>query len=195
MGSLNTESTPVWRLKPHSGKGNGFIYVSITWVMFLLNGLNLMQGFKAIAWLSAWKNGKWDSQRYRKNANTAVDIYTILKWAIVLGIWYWKGNGGFCTFIVWYLLIANLHTFVYYFLFKPDPDPDFDRSRKRFIKLGMAFIFFDLCFAWLYSHPYYRDFHWPADPHHGWQAFGIAWPIPWPPISALSNHSQSGVRY
>src|SRR5262249_17042211 len=104
-----SEASP-WRLTPHCGKGNGFIYIGITWIMFLLNGINLMQGFKALATIAATKNGQLDRARYGRYACTAVDLYTVGKWAAVLLIWLSGANNGFVTFIVWYLVIANLHT-------------------------------------------------------------------------------------
>jgi hypothetical protein len=143
-----------------SGWRHGFIYVCVRAIMDFLRWFSLVEYFK---WVASVLAKEPDTEKCRTHVSQAVDLYTLLKWAVVLLLWgFWVQN-GFTRALVWYLLIANLHTFTYYFLFKREPPFDPDRSRKRFIKLGIAILFSHCCFAYLYSCCYAGDFMWPAD--------------------------------
>jgi hypothetical protein len=80
---------------------------------------------------------------------------------VIFFFWCKDANSFFVQIIVWYLLITNLHTFVYYFLLKNNSDGnDAERSKKRFIKLILAILFSAVCFAFLFAVPFHEHFSW-----------------------------------
>ncbi len=137
---------------------NGFIYALLRWSMEKTQYLNLIEYFK-LAGSRLSKQTEPNAKRHLYISN-AVDFYTILKWLLILSLWYFKVNAGWIHWLVWYMIITNLHTFIFYFLWKPSTNIDHDRSKKRFLKLILAIFFSDLCFAYMYNIFYFQEFTW-----------------------------------
>ena len=93
----------------------------------------------------------------------AMDIYIIFKWLLIFILTLISTSNYAFTFIKWYLIAANLHSFFYYFVWKEHNSDDFtaDRLRRRFIHLFQAVFFSHFAFASLYYRDYAFDLEWP----------------------------------
>jgi hypothetical protein len=139
---------------------NGFIHSAVREVVLLFRWVSLMEYFKL--WAAKLSGESEASSKRHTYVSNAVDLYTTLKWLTIAMLWWWGAVNWFTLVISWYLIVTNLHTFVYYFLWKSDGEVDHERSKKRFVKLILAIFFSDFCFAYLFATRYHAQFAWES---------------------------------
>lgn len=127
----------------------------------MLRFLSLVEYFKLIG--SRISREIAPASKRHTYVSNAVDVFTAGKCLLVVIFWAMQVSCNFITCIVWYLIVANLHTYIYYFLWKPDSKMDHERSKKRFVKLVLAVMFSNLSFAYLFQTYYHNDFSWSAN--------------------------------
>lgn len=143
---------------------NGFIYIIFNFMFEKLKYLNLVELFKYVAEkVIPSPSNQDDKNIYIRNA---VDLFIILKWLFVVATWKFQYNSNFITIVVWYLIITNVYTYLYYHVWDKESlnTENFliDRVRRRFITLMQSIFFSNICFAYLYNVPYRIDFTWSA---------------------------------
>lgn len=138
---------------------HGFIYPIVKFTIKCLSKLNLVELFK-------WVVGKItsDPDKRRSFKRFAVDVFVVLKWLFVLGLWLFHLNHPVLTFVVWYLIVTNLFTYFYYHVWDDEAFNisalDADRVRRRLVTLLLAFAYSNVCFAYLYRIPYVQHLTW-----------------------------------
>jgi hypothetical protein len=134
---------------------NGFLYLLIRTVFDNLKYLNLVELLKVIA-------VKHNPQNSLASSRISVDTFIVLKWLFIAVIWITGQTNCSLTFIVWYLIVANIYTYFYYHIWTDDAlntsGYDNDKIRRRFVNLILAVAFSDFCFAYLYRQPYSLEF-------------------------------------
>ncbi|KAB1063940.1 hypothetical protein [Salibacter halophilus] len=130
---------------------NGFIYVITKYAVRLGYYTNLVELFK-------WIFGCLTKDSKRTYKNFAIDIFIILKWVFVLGIWIKGYNSSLLTIFTLYLIWTNLFTYFYYHFWNAKRIEEIEHGQRRFINLVIAFSFSNICFAYLYSLPYKENF-------------------------------------
>lgn len=143
---------------------NGFIYPIANFLIKVFEKLNLVQLFKFLAAKLADKNNRDQQKAY---SGIAIDLFIVLKWLFVFIVWYSNTTSTVITVLVWYLILANLHTYFYRHVWCDDAfdtsSMTIDRARRRFISLIQAFAFSSACFAYLYVVPYSNHFCWGGE--------------------------------
>lgn len=137
---------------------NGFLYEIINSLVLGANYLNLVELFKSLA-RKLTPLGVSQEVLIR-NSNIAIDIFVVLKWALVIFLWFNGIANPFWTVFVFYLVWSNLHTYFYYHLWKTDTGSGFERAKRRFVNLIQAVAFLDIAFGYLYATVFYDDFTW-----------------------------------
>jgi len=137
----------------------GLIYITIDWVIEKLNFLNLVELFKFIA-LKINDNNKITTIRL------AVDIFIILKWVLIISLWFFNVKNEFINILVWYLIFTNVYTYFYHHSWDKDlseTDFDLDRIKRRFLNLLLSIAFNVVSFAYLFAQPFANNFKWKND--------------------------------
>ncbi len=144
---------------------NGIIYTATKIFLDNLKYLNLVELFKYVAYLiNPQKNNvEWELAFSR----TAVDIFIILKWVLILILSKYNITSDFFTVLTWYLILTNVYTYFYYHIWRDEAlnteNFNMDRIRRRFVTLILAVGYSDLCFAYLYKVPFKHNFQWHSD--------------------------------
>ncbi len=141
---------------------NGLLYSILKFVIDNIKYLTMVEWFKYVGKII---NPKKNDTDYKLTySRLSVDIFIILKWVFVLLITKLAWTNGFLTFFIWYLLITNLYSYFYYHIWTDEAlnTDNFEkhRTRRRFINLILAVGFSELCFSYLYRHPYVNEFNW-----------------------------------
>lgn len=140
----------------------GFIYPFVKFILEILKYLNLVEFFKFIARQFNFQSRNLDRPKELDRIGT--DIFIVSKWFFLITIWWTNHTNSFTTFVIWYLIITNVYTYLYYHIWTDDAlnTDDFtkDRIRRRFINLVLALAFSHYCFAYLYQIPYSLDIDW-----------------------------------
>jgi hypothetical protein len=144
---------------------NGIIYSILKFILDKLRYLTLVELFKLIGQLINPKKNDTTSKLIYSRA--AVDLFILLKWIFLLIITKCHFANDFLTILVWYLLITNTYSYFFYHIWTDEAlnTESFskDRTRRRFVTLILAVGYSDLCFAYLYRHPYWSNFSWSDD--------------------------------
>lgn len=139
----------------------GFLYPVFKFLLDALKYLNLVELFKFIA-RTISSNKEDDGVKAADRVGT--DIFIIFKWLLLIILWSKAISSPFVTFLIWYLLITNVYTYLFYHIWADEAlkTDDFtkDRVRRRFLNLILAFTFSVYCFAYLYQIPYSADIDW-----------------------------------
>lgn len=87
--------------------------------------------------------------------NNAIDTFIISKWLALILVLVLDLRNIFITCVVVYLLVMNIHTYMYYHLWKShihqNSTRDIIHMRRRFIALMQAFGYNFLSFSYFYS--------------------------------------------
>jgi hypothetical protein len=141
---------------------SGLIYPIIKITLEKVKYLNLVEFFKFIARKFNSNNNSQDKIDELNRFGT--DIFIIIKWLFLFLIWDFNINNSVITFLVWYLIIANVYTYFYYHIWSDNAlkTDDFtkDRIRRRFMNLILALTYSVFCFAYLFQIPYCDDIDW-----------------------------------
>lgn len=140
----------------------GFIYNIFKSIIEGFRYLSLVELFKLIA-LKLNSNPN-DSEKVTTFRRIAVDIFIIFKWVILIIFFFNSFNGYWCSLMIWYLIITNLHSYFYYHVWDETAiqslDNDEHSLRRRFINLLLAISFSNLSFAYLYFTYYSKELEW-----------------------------------
>lgn len=141
---------------------SGFLIPIIDKMINCLKKLNIVEYFiLLIIYLGKKINRQRDYYYYR---SIAIDIFIIIKWLIITSFIILNISNGFCTFIVWYLILTNLLTYFYYHVWDSEKKDSlyfyFTRIKRRFINLLLAICYSIFCFSYLYYLPYSTQFDW-----------------------------------
>jgi hypothetical protein len=120
---------------------NGFLYPIFKFIIDKLYYLNLVELFKFIS--------KKTSRNGRVSSSLAIDIYIVLKWLLVMFLWYTFQTSFICVFIVFYLLVMNFYTYFYYHFWKDSKIATKEIFHKRFLNVVQSFSFSMLAFGFL----------------------------------------------
>lgn len=141
---------------------NGFIYTATKLVLDNLKYLTLVELFKYLGNKLNPNKNNLDSKLAFSRAS--VDIFIVLKFALILLLMKFNVNSDFWTEVTWYLLITNVYSYFYYHIWTDEAliseSFSMDRTRRRFVTLMLAVGFSDICFSYLYKVPYNSDFEW-----------------------------------
>jgi|694.fasta_scaffold22727_4 hypothetical protein len=144
---------------------NGIIYTTTKFVLDNLKYLTLVELFKYVGYLLNPKKNNVDWKL--AFSRTSVDIFIILKWALILILAKYNIASGFWTFVTWYLILTNVYTYFYYHIWTDEAlnteNFSMDRIRRRFVTLMLAVGYSDLCFAYLYKAPFKDNFDWSCN--------------------------------
>jgi O-antigen ligase len=137
---------------------NGFIYDLADQVVGSLNYLNIVKFFKFLA----KRLTREDATKVEliSNINVSIDIFIVLKWCLILFLWFTNTVGSFWTLLVFYLIWSNLHTYFYYHLWKKEKNRGLEKMRRRFVNLLLAVVYSNFSFAYLYSKVFQENFLW-----------------------------------
>jgi hypothetical protein len=140
----------------------GFIYEIVRVLIEAFKHLNLVELFKLIG--AKLNPKKTDSEQEVAFKRVATDIFIVLKWVFVSILWCYSVTNFWMIICVWYLLISNLFTYLYYHIWADEAlnTENFtkDRIRRRFVNLMLAVSFSVFCFAFLYQVPYAAEIDW-----------------------------------
>lgn len=141
----------------------GFLYSIINFVVNNLRWLNLVEYFKLISFFFIKASPPPRGQK-KKAARIAVDIFITLKWLFLLLVVLFEWNSSIVAIMIWYLIITNAYTYLYYHVWdKQSMDTGnykITRVRRRFMNLILAIGFSNFSFACLYRFRYYYNFQW-----------------------------------
>ena len=141
---------------------NGIIFTVFKGIIEWLKYLSLVEGFKFLAQIVF--RSSTNQERKITVSRWAVDIFIIFKWMFVILAIHYAWTSSWITFIVWYLIYANLYTYFYYHVWIKESMNlevfDIDRVRRRFVNLMLSIGFSNYCFAYLFRFPYLSDFDW-----------------------------------
>lgn len=138
----------------------GLIYNICDKIICGLWYLNLVKYFRDLAIsINVDKNDRVKETKYKLYA---MDIYIMFKWLAVILITLYGHDSYFFTFIKWYFILSNLHSFFYYFVWKETDTNGYSghRQRRRLIHLFQAVFFSHLAFASLYYKDYANELKW-----------------------------------
>lgn len=144
---------------------NGVIYSAAKFILDNLKYVTLVELFKYFGQLlnPRKNNNDWKLAFSR----TSVDIFIILKWALILILAKYNIASDFWTLVTWYLLLTNVYTYFYYHIWTDEAlnteNFNMDRIRRRFVTLILAVGYSDLCFAYLYKVPFKHNLEWSGD--------------------------------
>ena len=141
---------------------SGFIYPTVKFILDNLKYLNLVELFKFIA--RQFNSQRTNLDRPKELERIGTDTFIFLKWLFLILIWWTNHTNSFTTFIIWYLIITNVYTYLYYHIWTDEAlkTDDFSRhrARRRFVNLILALAYSSYCFAYLYQLPYSTDIDW-----------------------------------
>jgi hypothetical protein len=143
----------------------GFIYIIFRAIINLIRYLSLVELFKFIG---LKLNPRPHDENYCKAySRTFVDIFVVLKWVLVIILFLRGTNNIWWVWVMWYLIITNIHTYFYYHVWRESAinssDKDEHSLRRRFIYLLLAISFSNFCFAYLYFTSYSTALTWGED--------------------------------
>lgn len=144
-------STICIMVKSSKGLSNGLIYPLVDRTIRFLYYLNLVELFKYVAVLlvRSAENKRLTATRI------ATDVFILVKWSFLLIVFLGQQFSLMLNWTVWYLLITNVFTYFYYHTWCDDVQHrnkfDSHRVRRRFLNLGLSFLYSIFCFAYLYS--------------------------------------------
>jgi hypothetical protein len=132
----------------------GFIHKIVSELILALKCLNLVELFKTIAKKIAPSN---QTEVFKQ---ISIDIFIVMKWFIIILLWYHGINNIISFIFVWYMLYTNIFTYFYYHFWEniQPVNIDIDRQKRRFINLILAFSYSNLCFGYLYAIHYLKSF-------------------------------------
>lgn len=141
--------------------GNGFLYPLFDALINCFNKMNLVEFFKFVA-----RRLTKEKEKEQQNASIAIDVFMVVKWGVVICLWYNGINNLFCVLTTYYLIFMNLHTYFYYHVWDEraitNEQVSIERMRRRFISLILALAFSIVCYAYLYETYYQKHFiNWP----------------------------------
>lgn len=133
---------------------NGFIFNGSKKLFDFFQKLNILELIKFL--------GRKKVKIKEKSIANWVDFFTLTKFALIIILWGFSINNVVAAIFVWYLIISNLYTFIYYLIWKKNGvnQPNIERLQRRFLKVILAIFFSDLCFAYLYDCIYFFDMDW-----------------------------------
>ena len=144
---------------------NGIIYTTTKFLLDNLKYLTLVELFKYIGHLLNPKKNNVDWKL--AFSRTSVDIFIILKWALILILAKYNISSNFWTVTTCYLILTNVYTYFYYHIWTNEAlnteNFSMDRIRRRFVTLMLAVGYSDLCFAYLYKVPFKANFEWSSN--------------------------------
>ena len=172
----------------------GFLYAAINFMVENLRWLNLVEYLKRASHLFI-NNATRTGDKEKKAERIAVDIFIVLKWVFVALTVCFNWNYPVVTFILWYLIITNAYTYLYYHVWdKASMDTEnfkITRVRRRFMNLILAVGFSNVSFASLYRYRYYDNFQWTngADSFSGalWYSFSNSITSSYAPITTCDD--------
>lgn len=132
---------------------HGFIYPVVCAFITALNYLNLVELFKAVG-----KRLSRDTDESVQYIRIAIDVFIILKWALVVFIWAAGVNSPLVTLFVGYLIATNIFTYFYRHIWEGPYDPSREGWRSRFYMLISSFVYNAVCYAYLYDVPFRSQF-------------------------------------
>jgi hypothetical protein len=115
--------------------------------------LNLVELFKTIGKKLAKKKSA-----EVPNIRISIDVFIVLKWTAVLGMWLAGFDHTLVTTAIAYLLIANIFTYFYYHVWHPPFNNDNENLRSRFVTMAIALCYNVVCFGYLYAIPFSSHF-------------------------------------
>lgn len=168
----------------------GFIYPLVRAMVEALTRLNLVELFKAIGKKLAKKKSA-----EVPNIRISIDVFIVLKWAVVLGMWLTGLNHPLATIAIAYLLVANIFTYFYCHVWHPPFNNDDENLRSRFVTMAIALCYSIVCFGYLYAVPFSTHFNVSEEIGHslGGLCFSIANSMltDFSPVTAASNTAQA----
>lgn len=143
---------------------NGFIYEIFDLLIFFLKHFNLVEYFKLIAekLTPVDRNKQQYINEIIKNKNTAIDVYIILKWVLLL-LFFVLPKYDIITILVFYLIFFNLYTYFYYHIWDEytlTKKSTNKRNKRRFISTLQSIFYSVLAYTYLYSVPFINNFKW-----------------------------------
>lgn len=145
---------------------NGFLYLTVKFILDNLKHLTLVEWFKIIGYKILCSNPN-DPKEQVKHRSNIVDLYNIIKWSIIILLFYFQWTNNLLTFLVWYLLLTNVYSYFYHHIWSEEAITtailNTDRARRRFFLLMLSFSYSEFCFAYLYRLPYLNDFFWTGN--------------------------------
>lgn len=131
---------------------NGFIIEYISNIVIVLQKISAVEIYKNF---KARKCSGASSSEIIACKNNAIDTFIIFKWLLLIVLLISGYSNILATVVVVYLLIMNIHTYMYYHLWKSDTNQNGIRDvlhmRRRFVALIQAFGFNCLSFSYFYS--------------------------------------------
>ena len=141
---------------------DGIIYPITQFIIKNLDKLNLVELFKYAG--KKLNTDKANKDRELAYARTAADLFIILKFLFILLLLVFGVSARWATVVVWYLITANLYTYFYRHVWHDSAfrtiHLTMERQRRKFLNLLLAFIYSNLCFAYLYYLPYSKQMNW-----------------------------------
>ena len=89
----------------------GFIYRIVKTILFVLDYVNLVELFKYT--FGKFNNDHSNLEREKTFQRIGIDVFICVKWLFIIILWYFNLHSKVTTFIVWYLVIANLFSYFY----------------------------------------------------------------------------------
>lgn len=168
----------------------GFIYPLVRATVEALTYLNLVELFKAFG-----KKLAKEKSAEVPNIRIGIDVFIVLKWTAVVGMWLAGLSHPVATIAIVYLLIANIFTYFYCHVWLPPFNNDDENLRSRFVTMAIALCYNIVCFGYLYAFPFSGHFNVPEEmgPSLGGLFSSIANSIltDFSPVIATSNTAQA----
>lgn len=125
---------------------NGIIYEITKPLVCLGYYTNAVEGLKYLFGLFS----KNDSDKIRLK-NIAIDVFVIIKWALVIFLWIKRIDSIIFISVVSYLIWTNLFTYFYYHVWDIKGKMNRHRKRRRFVNLLLAILFSNFAFGYIYD--------------------------------------------
>jgi hypothetical protein len=132
---------------------NGIIYNLVSSIITFFKKANAVEWLKNLVKYFTKKK-----ENVRRNLQVTIDLFIIVKFFIIIFIFFSKVDGLFWELLIWYLILTNVFTYFYYHVWIPPFTNSIESKRRRFINLFISLLFSTLCFGVLYSEFYYSDF-------------------------------------
>jgi hypothetical protein len=138
---------------------NGFLYEIIVKIIVALNYLNLVELFKCVA-----RRLTTVEENKKASINIAIDIFIVMKWVLIIIFWANQWSEYWYSFVAFYLIAFNLHTYFYYHIWEDraitNVQISIERVKRRFVNLILAIAFSTVCYAYLYAVCFRDQFTW-----------------------------------
>jgi hypothetical protein len=145
---------------------NGFLYTTAKYILDNLKYLTIIEWLK-IWGIKLWCKNKSDRRKVIECRSNIVDGYNVFKWLFVILLFLTHATNSFLTIVIWYFIITNLYSYFYHHIWSDEAIENAiisaDRARRRFFLLMLSFSYSVFCFAYLYRHPYNRNFKWEGN--------------------------------